>query len=412
MEYNDVLSFLAKKDLTMTRYERTEWDKFCKKINLQILFPYIHITGSNGKGSTANYLYRIYLSKGLKVGLFSKPYFYLPNEMIGFNDKEILDADFARIFSLHQKEIEQYDLSAFEIETYIAIAYYNEVKPDLVVLECGMGGATDSTNLVDSKPLLSIITTVSLGHTAFLGRTISEIARNKGGIIKEKVPVLVGKLPEAAQTTLRDMANSNDSTFFVVDDYHGNHYASPYFRFDYRPYRDLAILTPASYQLSNACLAIEATKILGNVFPMDEFSLRKGLLSNPLPCRFERHHHLIIDGAHNPEAIGALMKVLQSVAENKTVHVLFASFRDKNIAVGLPLIANFAPDITLTTFPAARARTEMDYFLYEADYHYQEDFKVALSNLLATYPDDLIVATGSLAFASLVREYAIDTLKI
>lgn len=412
MEYNEVLDYLTKKDMTMTRYERKGWDDFCKKINLQILFPYIHITGSNGKGSTANYLYRIYLAKGLKTGLFSKPYCYLPNEMVSFNDKTIKDSDFARIFSLHEKEIADFDLSAFEIETYIAIAYFNEVKPDLVVLETGMGGATDSTNLESSKPLLSIITTVSLEHTAFLGRTISEIAYNKGGIIKDKVPVLVGSLPEQALKTLRDIANSHDSTFHVVDDYHGNHYASPYFRFDYRPYRDLAILTPASYQLSNACIAIEATKILGDHFPMDEFSLRKGLLSSPLPCRFERHHNLIIDGAHNPEAIAALMKVLASVGTGKTIHVLFASFRDKNIAVELPLIANGASDITLTTFDAPRARSEEDYFLYEADYHYQEDFKVALTNLLATYPDDLIVATGSLAFASLVREYAIDTLKI
>jgi dihydrofolate synthase/folylpolyglutamate synthase len=412
MNYEEVVSYLKERDMTMTRYEREDWDKFAKKLALKLSVPFIHLTGSNGKGSTAHYLYEIYRAAGYKVALFAKPYFYKPNELVEINGKQISDENFARIFTLKEAEIKAANLSSFEIETYIAFAYINEQKPDLAIIECGMGGSTDSTNLEGQVPELSIITTVSLEHTAFLGRTVSEIAYNKGGIIKDFAPVLIGKLPESAETTLRDIAKRHNSPFFLVDDYHGNHYVSPYFHFDYRPYSDLEILTAASYQLYNASLAIEATKILKDKLPLDENALRKGLMTPPLPCRLERHHNIILDGAHNPEAVEALMKCLESVAIGKPIHVLFASYKDKNIAVELPLIARDAAEIVLTTFPGTRTRNEEDYFLYMGDYAYNGDYKSALSDFLSKYPDDIIVVTGSLAFASLVRTYVVEELKL
>jgi dihydrofolate synthase/folylpolyglutamate synthase len=412
MNYDEVIAYLKERDLTMTRYEREDWDKFAKAIGLKLQVPFIHLTGSNGKGSTANYLYKIYSQAGYKVALFAKPYMVKPNELVEINGEQISDADFARIFTMREKEIKNANLSAFEIETYIAFAYINEQKPDLAVIECGMGGATDSTNLEGQTPELAIITTVSLEHTAFLGRTVSEIAFNKGGIVKDKAPLLIGKLAEAAEMTLREIAKKHDSPLHIVDDYHSDHYVSPYFHFDYRPFNDLEILTAASYQLYNASLAVEATKILSSRFPVQEEALRHGLMTPPLPCRLERHHNLILDGAHNPEAVAALMKCLESVAFGKPIHVLFASYKDKNIAVELPLIARDAADITLTTFPGERSRNEDDYFLYMGDYAYNGDYKAALSDLIAKHPDDVIVVTGSLAFASLVRQYVKEDLKL
>lgn len=412
MEYQEVLSYLKKRDMTMTRYERTEWDGFVKRLSLKLSVPFIHLTGSNGKGSTAHYIYKIYQKAGYKVALFAKPYLHKPNELVEIDGKTITDFDFARIFTLHEKEIKEANLSAFEIETYVAFAYINENKPDLAVIECGMGGATDSTNIEGDKPELAIITTVSLEHTAFLGRTVSEIAYNKGGIVKDLVPLLVGKLPESAETTLRDICKKHNSPFLIVDDYHGDHYVSPYFHFDYRPYNDLEILTAASYQLKNASLAIEATKILADKFPVSETALREGLTSKPLECRLERHHNVILDGAHNPEAVEALVKCLESVAMGKAVHVLFASYRDKNIAVELPMLDNIASEIVLTTFDNPRARSEMDYFLYLGDHSYNGDYKAALADLVSKYPDDVIVVTGSLAFASEVRTYVAEELKL
>jgi|GEM_PF-530407 dihydrofolate synthase/folylpolyglutamate synthase len=411
MKFLEILDYLKNQDMTMTRYERDEWDAFVAKTKLRIAFPFIHITGSNGKGSTAHYLYEIYRAEGYKVALFSKPYFRQVNEMMEVNGKLITDEDFARIFTLREKEIKAGNLSSFEIETYIALAYFNEQKPDLAIIECGMGGATDSTNLAEAIPVLSIITTVSLEHTSFLGRTVSEIARNKAGIIKAKAPILVGKLEDSASDVIKDIARKRESPFFPVDDFHNERYEAPYYHFDYRPYGDLRISTPAKYQLSNAAVALEGVKILQGRFPVKEASLRAGLLASPLPCRLERHQNIILDGAHNPEAVEALMESLVPLAGDKPIHVVFASYRDKNIAVELPRIGRESKDITLTTFASPRARQEEDYLLYEGDYPFDPDYKNAIASLAAQFPEDIILVTGSLAFASVARTYVTEGLK-
>lgn len=179
MNYLEILDYLKSRDMTMSRYEREDWDAFAKRINLSLSVPYIQLTGSNGKGSTANDIYQIYLAHGYKVALFSKPYFDTVREMMQISGKMISETDFARIFNAQAKEIQRSNLSSFEIETYIAFAYFNEQKPDLAIIECGMGGATDSTNLAWDTPLLSIITTISLEHTAFLGRTLGDCLQQR-----------------------------------------------------------------------------------------------------------------------------------------------------------------------------------------------------------------------------------------
>lgn len=412
MNYEEILGYLQERDMTMSRYERQDWDNFCHKVNLTIQFPFIHLTGSNGKGSTAHDIYQIYSAAGYRVAFFSKPYFYKVNEMIEIAGKKIKDEDFARIFSLHEKEIKAGNLSSFEIETYIAFAYFNEQKPDLAIIEAGMGGATDSTNLEEAVPLLSIITTVSLEHTAFLGRSVSEIALNKSGIIKKEAPVLIGHLEETAKSVILDVAKKRNCLVHEVDDYHKENYVAPFYRFDYRPYKELEVLSPALYQLRNASMAVEAINILQDHFPVKEEAVRQGLSASPLPCRMERHHNIIIDGAHNPEAVEALMESLVPLAAGKPIHVVFACFKDKNIAVELPRIGREAAEIVLTTFPAPRARDETDFFLYEGDYPFNPDYKAAINDFVVKYPDDLILITGSLAFAALAKKYVEEELKL
>lgn len=392
------------------RYERSHWDAFLEKNPLTLNVPSIHITGTNGKGSTANYLSHIYMAKGMKVGVFSTPSFYSSNETTKINDAMISDEDMLRIFLANEKQFAKFDLSSFEIQVFIAYTYFNEQQVDLAVIEVGMGGILDATNII--TPKLSIVTSVSLEHTAYLGRTVSEVAYSKGGIIKEEVPVLVGKLEESAFTTLKDIAKRFRAPFYEVDDFHHDHLDEDGYHFDYRPFTDLHIKSHALYQLKNASLALEATKILMEQFPISETEVRKGLLCPDLILREEKHGNIVFDGAHNPEATKNLVSTWGGLANGKPVHVLFASFKDKNIAVMLPMLANNAVDITLTTFPHLRARKEMDYFLYEADYHYEEDAYGALDKLRETYPDDVILVTGSLAFAGYMREYVINKLHL
>lgn len=385
-------------------YDREAFDHYCDKRDLALSCPVIHIAGSNGKGSTARYLAAIYLAAGYKVAAFIKPQFYEVNEIISYNGDKISDEDLSRIFSANRKDFEKFGLTCFECEVALAYRYFEEKKPDLAIVECGMGGETDATNLYDLPTVLSIITSVSLEHTAYLGTTVSAIAQAKGGIIKAESPVLVGKLEESALTTLRDIASKLKSPFFQVEDYHFEEIQGGHYVFDYRPYKRLELSSLAAYQLKNASLAVEATKILQASFPVKEEDIRTGLLSSPLPGRGERFGRIYVDGAHNPEGVEELVKIIPLFSEEKPVHVLFASFRDKNIATELPMISNAVSSVLLTTFDHPRARGEEDYFLYLGDYEFEADPVAALESLLSQYPEDPILICGSLAFAGKMRQ--------
>lgn len=393
-------------DREYPRYERDSWDAFLAKTKFSFEIPAIHIAGSNGKGATLHYLKNIYMAAGYKVGTFYSPALYSLNEMIRINDKKIDDNSLINHFEKVKKLSEKYDLSSFEILTYIALDYFNEQKPDICIIECGMGGATDATNIFES--ILSIITSVSLEHTSALGRTVSEIALTKGGIIKEDKPVLVGKVPEDAEKVLKDIAHQNHSPYHFVSRYHFLEREESGFKFAYGDFLDLRLNTLASYQVENAAMAIEATLLLNDSFPVKKDDVYKGLLGLEPLLHLEKNGNIIFDGAHNPEAIETLSNELKYLETEKPIHVLFACFRDKNINVELPILGTYVKEIVLTTFDHKRARTKDEYFLYLDEFAFEDDWKAALEKLIEKYPDDYILVTGSIAFAALVRKYVLE----
>lgn len=397
---NDLRAFFIDRDLSS--YDRDNFDRFLKAIRFSFTIPAIHVTGTNGKGSTVNYLKGIYMHAGYKVGTFISPYFASMNEMIAVNDVHISDEDVLRLFNDQEANFNKFQLTSFEIQTYLAFTYLNEQKPDLAIIEVGMGGYLDATNIFNN--ILAIITSVSLEHTNYLGKSISEIAKSKSGIIKDRAPVLVGELDESAMYAIRETAKECRSPVFVVDDYH-NDKVEEVITFDYRPYHDLKLNTKAKYQLKNASLAIEATKILVEAFPVVEDNIRQGLLISSLEARYERiNDNIIVDGAHNPEAIENLMMTVMET-EAKPIHVLFAAFRDKNHSAMLTTLSKDAASITLTTFPHKRARTKDEYFFYLDEYPFYDDYHLAMQDLRAKYPEDIILITGSLAFAAMASKY-------
>ncbi len=401
--------FLAERNLGA--YERDAYDKYCQKRSLSLDAPAIHITGSNGKGSTLHYLESIYLSAGYHVGAFIKPAFYALNECIRVDGKEISDDELRALFKENRKDFEKFKLSEFECSVAMAYRYFNSKKLDIVLVEAGMGGLVDATNIEDMDVRLSIITTVSLEHTAYLGTTVSAIALHKAGIIKEETPVLTGKLDEDSDKIILEQALAFSAPYHKVDAYHFDHLDKEGYHFDYGPYKNVILQTSARYQLANAALAIEAVNILQNDFPVNEEAIRKGLSTKPLPGRLESFGRIVIDGAHNPEGINSLSNCIATLAGGRPVYALFASFRDKNIAVELPRLANSVTAITLTTFPHPRARTEEDYFLYAQDHPFMEDAEAALDSLLSEHEDALIIVTGSLAFAGYMRKIIIEKRK-
>lgn len=384
-------------------YSRANLDRYVEDVGFRFNRPAIHVAGTNGKGSVAKYIAAIYRKAGLRVGLFTSPYLYERNELISVDGKNIKDDELASLFNERSNDFKKYGLTAFEMETIVAYAFFMKENVDLAVVECGMGGEVDATNII--TPVLSIITDVSLEHTDFLGRSVSEIAASQAGIVKRGVPVLTGKLEDSADYAVRDRARYLKSRLFVVDDYHEERLDGDGILFDYHPYKDLRIQTKAFYQLANASLAVEAVKVLMQDFPVDEKAIREGLLVPPLPARFEYVlPDVIVDGAHNPAAVEALCETLEKAA-GRPYHVLFAAFRDKNIDLMLSRLERDAQSVTITTFANGRARTEDDYFLYLADYPFAPDWREFIDGFLSDRPGELLVVTGSLAFAALARLY-------
>ena len=385
-------------------YQRENFDDFLKKVSFKYNVPSIHIAGTNGKGTTANYLANIYRASGLKVGLFTSPYLYNVNEMININGQNISDEDLISTIKEYDKLFNKYGLSEFEIETFIAFNYFIKNHCDLAIIECGMGGEIDATNIFN--PVLSIITSISLEHTSFLGRSICEIAYQKAGIIKEEIPVVTGILNDEAINTIVEVAKEKKSQVLVAVEPANVVYENYGFNFSYMTYRDLRINSSATYSLKDACIAIEAVKKLMDTYPVSEEQIAKGLKDTYMPVRMEilkQSPLVIVDGSHNPEGVQNMVKSLQNVAENREIHVLFACFKDKNLERMLAYLGEYSKDITLTTFPHKRARTEDEYFLYLEDHSFKEDPIAALKELEEAHPEDAILIVGSLAFAAYMK---------
>ncbi len=390
-------------------YQRDNFEKFLKKTHFSYDVPSIHIAGTNGKGSTATYIARIYQEAGYKVGLFTSPYFYEMNEMIEINGQAIKDEEIIPYINQYKKEIEKYRLSQFELQTFIALNYFKDQKVDIAVIECGMGGAIDATNIF--TPILSIITSISLEHTVFLGSSIYEIASQKAGIIKEEVPVLIGNLEEEAENCISNYAIDMDTKVTKVAPTFNINLTDKGITFNYRYLQDVYLPSFADYACEDASIAIEAIYMLNNDYHVSDETIISGLAKAKMKNRMEVVHTnptIVIDGGHNPEAITKLEKAMTSKFFDKPIHILFACFRDKNISSMLPTLSLLTNDITLTTFDHVRARNEEDYFLFGADYKFNPDYKSALKELISSYPDDVILVTGSLAFAGVVRKELVN----
>ena len=399
MDINEMLQSFSRND-----YQRDNFDAFLHKIGFSFALPAIHITGTNGKGTTANYIAVIYQYSGYKVGKFTSPALFKINEMITVDNIPINDDDFIRIFNANLKDFQKFDLSAFEIETFIALTYFKEQQCDICVIECGMGGEVDATNVF--VPILSIITSISLEHTPFLGHTISEIAEQKCGIIKDKVPLLIDEFDEDALETIYKFTKDRQAPIQFIKKRFETKMTSSGMMLDYHPFGEIQLSSFARYSTIDAAFALEAVLLLKDRFPYKEDKIQEAMLSVKMPCRFEivsEKPLVIIDGAHNPEAAKEAVTAMNGYSR-APVHVIFACFRDKNLGSLLSQFGSLGEDLTLTTFPHPRARKEEEYFLFLGDHPFEEDAIALVKRKMEEFPEDIILITGSLAFAAYIKK--------
>ena len=317
---------------------------------------FIHVAGTNGKGSTSAMLERILRCAGYKTGLYTSPFINRFNERMQVNGDPIADDELAKLTSFirpHADALPDHP-TEFELITAIAMEYFSRHHVDIVVLEVGMGGALDSTNVIDT-PELAIITRMGLDHTRELGPTMRDIAVAKAGIIKQGGDVLIyGQNPEA-DAVFEETCAAQRATLHVTD-HTRIHSVSPALdalSFTFSPYGQLSCGLVGAYQAHNVALAITAVELLrGKGWSISDDALRLGLTSVRWPARFEilrRAPIFIADGGHNPQGVAAAVDSLQAHFPGKRITFLLGIMADKDIPHMLDLLTPLAKEFITVT---------------------------------------------------------------
>ena len=317
-------------------------------------FLSFHIAGTNGKGSTAAMLHRILSQSGYRVALYTSPHLVSFTERIRVGDEEIAPNEVVALAQeiRNRTAAANVPLTFFEFVTVMAFIYFARRKIDVAVVEVGLGGRLDATNLV--RPVVSLISTISKDHEAYLGSDLLSIAREKGGIIKRGIPAVCGALPTEVAALLKDIADERAApSYFLGRDFIFSLKNED--RFDYRGLKwrlsELDIALRGKHQKRNAALALAGLEIAARDFPVNESALRAGLRTVRWPGRFEILRDkptIVLDGAHNGEGVRALIEELESFREQRTVRLLFAAMEDKDWRLMLEGFSEVVDEIVLT----------------------------------------------------------------
>ena len=282
---------------------------------------YIHVAGTNGKGSVVSYLREIFYNANINVGTFTSPYIECFNERITYNKQFISDE---LILKYTNEIISKYDYlnennielpSFFALCTLICFMYFRDIKPDVVILEVGIGGLLDSTNVID--PILSIISNVSFDHMSMLGETLPEIAYNKLGIVKKNVPLVTINNPLINDLIIKT-CNENNSDLILVNqkDIKNVDIKIGHSSFDYKEYSNINLKMSGLHQTENASIVIEAINLLKNKYNLTDENIYNGLLNTYWPGRLEvmqESPYIILDGAHNIDGITRLHDFIKTI---------------------------------------------------------------------------------------------------
>ena len=375
--------------------------------NPERTYPIIHVTGTNGKGSTIAFMRELFATHGKKVGTFTSPHIICIHDRICINGQPIAEEDFTRIANqvkeMEKTLLETHDqLSFFELLTLIAFLYFREQEVDLVLLEVGIGGLLDTTNVVTGE--IAVITSIGLDHQETLGNSLEEIAEQKAGIFKAGKKAIIAKLaPEAelvCQKRARELAAElyqagRDFTLTAGD-----------FSSSLASFSQLEISLEGAYQQENAALALETFLlfIASRGERVEEELVRQALQETHWAGRLERiRPHIYLDGAHNLPALTCLVEFIQGkIQQGYQVRILFGALKRKDYQGMLGYLTERLPqvDLKVTGFDYQGSLDEKDVAGYDLIPSYGDfirEFEEKANN------QDLLFVTGSLYFISEVR---------
>ena len=338
MNYEQALEYIHSVNWAFCKPGLERITALCEALgNPQNKLRFIHVAGTNGKGSTSSMLASILQSAGYRTGLYTSPYIRTFCERIRVDGENIPKEELAALTERIRPIADAMEdkPTEFELITALAFSYFEACACDVVVLEVGLGGRLDSTNVIENTAL-SIITGIDFDHTALLGNTIEEIAHEKAGIIKENRPVLFGGSRGAAYDTVEQVALEKNAPFCAVDrsSYLQKNATLEGTTFDYLHYTDMHLPLLGAYQPYNATLVLTAIELLKEQgFQIDDTAVRKGLERVRWPARFEllsRDPIIIYDGGHNPEGVRAAVASVKAYFGEQRVNLLSGVMADKD----------------------------------------------------------------------------------
>ena len=323
---------------------------------------FIHISGTNGKGSVLAYLSTILSGAGYRTGRYISPTLFSYRERIQVDgeyiEKESLACHVTAIAAAAE-DMQKAGLpspTVFEIETALAFLYFKEKRCDIVTLEVGCGGLLDATNVITTT-LMEVIASISMDHTDLLGDTLAKIAAQKAGIIKPDTMVVSAQQKSEAAQVIEDTCKEQHCTLQMVDEskISNVHYGAEGQTFSYKTWENVAISLAGSYQIKNAALALEGVEALRKLgYALSDQQVREGLLHTAWRGRFttlRRDPTVIIDGAHNPAAALELKESLERYFPGKTLYFVMGMFKDKDYAQVIDLTAPLARHIITVETP-------------------------------------------------------------
>jgi len=391
----------------------------CKLLgNPQNAFRSIHVAGTNGKGSTTNYIKNILVDAGYKVGIYTSPYVVKFNERIGIDNDYISDEDVLRyaneLVILWEKVYQEYDeaITFFEILTLMCFMYFRDEAIDFGVIEVGLGGLLDATNVI--TPVVSVITNISFDHMKQLGNTLESIALNKLGIVKQNVP-LVTSIEEKTLFSLfiEETKKKNAAITFVDFSKLEDVLVGEETTFTYRNSK-YSLQLPGYHQIKNAALAIDTIHVFENELQLHIPSecIQSGLSRTLWPGRFEIfHHNIILDGAHNIGGIESLEATVKTMYKDKYIKCLFCMMKDKEHYKVIKDLDDLVDEFHFTEIPYPRRADAIE--LYQESNHplkwIHHDFKIAFENLSKLETNQILLVTGSLYFISEIRKLLVES---
>jgi dihydrofolate synthase/folylpolyglutamate synthase len=432
--YQDAWNFLDRLQFFKIKLGLDSMHMFMESLdNPQLQFPCIHIGGTNGKGSVGATLLSILTEAGYKVGFYTSPHLSSVRERFRIGDAFIARDEFAAQAEKIIGILNGRRITYFEFTTALALLWFAEKKVDLAILEVGLGGRLDATNIV--TPLVSVITNVSMDHEQYLGNTLTRIAAEKAGIIKPGIPVVTGAREQQALTVIADTAERLGSPLSVMGrDFSGSqpHRHTPIW--SYKGIRsslqsELPLNMKGEHQVGNASLALAALEIVSPSFPVSPEHLRQGLAKVHWPGRLEEFwrspsgeitrlappaktpaFHFLLDGAHNPDGALTLRKSLEKDFVYERLILVWASMADKDIHATLMQIAPLAKVIIFTRPDEERsAKGDQLINLLPADLQPRavciDSVPLALDHAMAKYsPGSMICVAGSLYLVGRIRQ--------